>query len=162
MSAARLALLALLCLGCEEGGLSPGEAAELVAPHVEHFETFDRWSRRAVQADPAFRSTESLEETVFAPIRREQPVLAVWIARRSPDRRLVFGHLDQPPKNLEWVNVREGSLGDLEVTTTKVPDPRRRFREGEGIAAVLIRRERPGTDGAQVSVTVAYELPDGG
>ena len=149
-------------LGCEDGGLSPAEAAELSEPHLDHFEGFDRWSRRAVQADPAFRSVESLEETVFAPVRREDDVLAVWIARRSPDRRLVFGHLDEPPKNLEWVNLRDDALGSLEITTTKVPDPRSRFREGEGIRAVLVRRQRPGSDGAQVSVTVAYLLSDDG
>ena len=130
-------LAALAVMGCEDQGLSPAEAAELVDPHLSHFETFDRWARRAVQADPAFRSAESLEETVFAPVRREDPVL-------------------------EWVNLRDDALGVLEVTTTKVPDPRARFREGEGIRAVLVRRERPGSDGARVSVTVAYRLADDG
>lgn len=115
-----------------------------------------------MQADPAFRSRESLEETVFAPVRREESVLAVWIARRSPDRRLAFGHLEGPPKSLQWVNIRNEALGDLEVTTAKVPDPRQRSRGAEALRAVLVRRQRPGSDGATVSVTLAYRLRDDG
>lgn len=151
-----LALLA--ACGCSEDGLSASRASELVAPHLDHFARFDRWARRALQADPAFRSRESIEETVFAPVRREEPVMAIWITRRSPDRRLVFGHLEALPKRLEWVRVRDGAIGDIDVTTAKVPDPRRRFREGEGERAVLMRRSRAGSDGAEVAVTVAYRV----
>ncbi len=142
--------------GCSDGGLSPSRATELARPHLEHFAGFDRWARRALEGDPAFRSRESLEETLFAPVRREGRVSAVWITRRSPDRQLVFGHLDALPKGLTWVRVRHEPLGELEVTTSKVPDPRRRFREGEADRSVIVRRSRPGADGAAVVVTVAY------
>jgi hypothetical protein len=143
---------------CSGGGLSPSEALALASPHFDHFAGFDRWTRRALAADPAFRSSSALEETLFAPVRREAPVVGVWIARENPERRLAFGHLDAPPKGAEWVRVRDEALGELEVTTAKIPDPRRRFREGEGDRAVLVRRTRPGSDGATVIVTVAYRV----
>lgn len=159
----RLLIVALLVGSCDGGsGLAPREALDLVHPHVEHFDGFERWARRALAADPAFRSTETLEETVFAPVRREERVVAVWIERESPERRLAFGHIDAPPKRAEWVRVREDTLGDIEVTTAKIPDPRRRFREGEGDRSVLVRRTGPGTDGVTVTVTVAYRIDETG
>lgn len=133
---------------------------QLAQPHLEHFATFDRWARRALAADPAFRSRESLEETVFAPVRREEPVTAVWIEREAPDRRLVFGHLDAPPKDLRWVRVRHEALGELDISSAKVPDPRRRRTSGEGERSVVVRRSRPGSDGASVVVTVAYRVEE--
>ena len=159
----RLLIVALLLASCDGGSaLAPREALELVSPHVEHFDGFERWARRALAADPAFRSPETLEETVFAPIRREEPVVAVWIERESPERRLVYGHIDAPPKRAEWVRVRDETLGSIDVTTAKIPDPRRRFREGEGDRSVLVRRTGRGTDGATVTVTVAYRVDQSG
>lgn len=151
---------ALVTGGCGDEGLSPAEAVQLAEPHLEHFASFDRWARRALAADPAFRSRDSLEETVFAPVRREEPVTAVWIERESPDRRLVFGHLDAPPKDLRWVEVRHDALGALDVSTAKVPDPRRRWAAGEGARSVVVRRSRPGSDRASVVVTVAYRVEE--
>ena len=159
----RLLIVTLLVASCDGGGgLSPREALDFARPHVEHFEGFERWARRALAADPAFRSTEALEETVFAPVLREEPVVAVWIERESPERRLVYGHLDAPPKRAEWVRVRDDTLGEIDVTTAKIPDPRRRFREGEGDRSVLVRRTGRGSDGATVTVTVAYRIDQSG
>ena len=156
------AALALLVAGCGRGGLGPSEALELASPHAEHFSGFERWARRALAADPAFRSEATLEETLFAPVRREETVLAVWIDRENPETHLVFGHLEEPPKHIRWARVRHEELGEIEVTTTKVPDPRRRRREGEAEGAVLVRRTGPGADGASVVVTVAYRVDGDG
>lgn len=149
--------LLLLSGACDDGGLAPADALALAAPHTEDFESFDRWARRAVEADPAFRSRASLEETVFAPIRREDGVYAVWIEREgSDDRPLSFGHYDRPPKEVTWTRVRHDGLGELSIADFKLKDPRRRMDDStHGEPCLFIRRARR-TGPHLVLVTIAY------
>jgi len=151
----------MLAAGCSDPGLSPIEAAELAEPHLDHFETFERWARRAVSADPAFRSRDSLEETVFAPVRNTEGIAGIWIERQAVHARaLSFGALGQPPKGVAWVRVRNPSRGDIDVSTAKVPSAARTRRSGDAAPCVLLRRARPGPDGAEVRLTIAYLRPE--
>jgi len=89
----------------------------------------------------------------------------VWVSRAGGSvRPLSFGHREQPPGGIRWVRIRDARLGPLEVTTAKVPDPRRRLAEHPtGETCVLLRRTAAGADGGRVTVTVAYreESPEG-
>jgi len=153
-------LLALTLLfsisACGQSSFDAGEATDLAAPHLEHFAGFDRWARRAIVADPAIRDRAALTESVFAPIRREEIVQGAWIAREGETRPLAFGHLEMPP-GLSYRTVRDTSLGEIGVSTDKVPDPRTRFDEDAARRrAVFVTRARTGDDGIEVTVTVAY------
>ncbi len=125
----------------------------MLAPVRDRFERFDRWSRRAVAADPAFGSRAELEETLFAPLRRQEDVRAAWIERDGAARSLRYGVSEAPPTEVEWVRVHDATLGDVEVTAAKLPNESGQGAEGE--TCVLVRRVRPGSDGVDVSVTLA-------
>jgi hypothetical protein len=148
----------LASAGCGESGLDPAAATRLSRSHIEHFEGFDLWARRAVEGDPTFRDRRVLEERLFAPIRREEEVFAVWVSRAGGSvRPLSFGHEPEPPAGVTWIRIRDARLGPLEVTTVKVPDPRRRLGEHPtGETCVLLRRTAQGSDGREIAVTVAY------
>jgi hypothetical protein len=119
----------------------------------DRFERFDRWARRAVAADPAFGSRAELEETLFAPLRREDDVHGAWIARGNA-RTLVYGPREAPPSEAIWVRVRDGTLGEVDVTAAKLP-PLEGEAEGHADRCTLVRRVQPGSDGVDVSVVLA-------
>jgi hypothetical protein len=109
-----------------------------------------------VIADPAIRDREALRESVFAPIRREEHVQGAWIAREGDEPPVHFGHLETPPE-LTFRAVTVSGLGEIGVSTDKLPDPRARL--GEDTAqrrSVFLTRTRPGDDDIDVTVTVAY------
>jgi hypothetical protein len=131
----------------------------LLAPVHERFERFDRWSRRAVAADPAFGSRASLEETLFAPLRREDDVCGAWIERAGTRPALAYGPLDAPPGEALWVRVRDEALGEVEVTAVKIR-PEGSADDAAGDRCVLVRRVRPGSDGVDVSVALGVRASE--
>jgi hypothetical protein len=150
-----VAAVAITAVACDEPDFDAAEASRIAEPRLEHFGDFDRWARRALIADPAIRDRAALEESVLAPIRRQDEVQGVWIVREG-SRPLAFGHLEEPP-DVEFRTVRAERLGEIGVATHKLPDPRTRSADqAEKRATVLLRRTRPGDDGIEVTVTVAY------
>ncbi len=143
--------------------MSAEQASELATPYLDRFEAFDSWARRAIAAHPAFRSDDALEETVFAPLRREDDVLASWIARDEAIA-LFYGESDAAPAAGAWTGLRTDRLGPIEVTAAKLVPPggARNGRDAE--RAVVIRRTVTGADGARVTVTlaIAIDRPDDG
>jgi len=141
---------------CDSPGFDAAAATELAGPHLSHFTTFDTWARRALVADPAIRNRAALEETLFAPIRREQQVLGAWVDGGLAGPPMAFGHLPAPP-GLLYRTVRDEALGEIAVATEKVPDPRVPFaEEAARPRAVIIRMTRENAEGIEVTVTVAY------
>lgn len=74
-------------------------------PHLREFETFDAWAWRSLDADLALRDERALEETVFAPIRREPHIVAAWVERAGADPRRV-GLRTEAPLTFDWVELR--------------------------------------------------------
>lgn len=152
-----LVIVAAVALGgCRSRSFDAATATELARPHLQHFATFDSWARRTLVADPAIRNRAALEETLFAPIRREEPVLGAWVERDGAGDTFAFGHLPGVP-DLAYRVVRDRALGEILVATEKVPDPRAPFVLG-GLQpqAVVLRMTREHDDGLEVTVTVAY------
>lgn len=152
-----IAVALALAAGCGGDRMSPEQATELATPHLGRFETFDAWARRAVAAHPAFHNDAALEETVFAPLRREDDVLASWIAK--DDRvELAYGESEAPPTGGAWTDLRTERLGPIEVTAAKLVPPggARAGREAE--RAIVLRRTVASPDGARVTVILAIAL----
>ncbi|MEM9193376.1 MAG: hypothetical protein AAGF12_29645 [Myxococcota bacterium] len=157
--------LVLALLGCDSPTthLTADLALDLAGPHQSEYAEFERWARRAVDADPAFVSRAQLEETVFAPILRENSIYGAWVARDGASMRpLHFGHENEVPKELSWVRVRAD--GDrFDIATGKLADPRQRLRDDSPREpCVFIRRTDRTSDGAELTVTVAFVETAGG
>ncbi len=156
---ATLVLAGLLLGGCGRSGLPPREAAAIVEPHLDHLEAYERWSRRIVSARVAFSHRSALEEALFAPVRRTDPVWGVWVFRSDhgpPD--LHWGHRTDPPKALSWTAVQHERLGELEISAATLADPRRSRFRAEEERCVLVRRRL--TERPLVFLVVAYRIGD--
>lgn len=159
-----LAAAAVLCLGtlgCDGAtrGLSPGAATSLLATRAGHFTEFDRWARRAMVADSARRDRRGLEETIFAPIRRDSEVVSARVERQGLAAIALSRHADwAPPPSLRFSVVRDERLGEVEVARGMMPDPRR--RDAPELKVLVLRRTRRAQE-AEVVVTLAYVIDDG-
>lgn len=150
--------LALLLAACGEPTEDNSRALrERAEAHFREFEEFDAWARRNLDADLALRDARALEETVFAPIRRERHVVAAWVAREGADPREVGLRTDSA-LDFDWVELRGvPMLSRLEVAEAALSDPR--VRRGEPVATlVLSRRAASARGGGDVRVSVAYAL----
>jgi hypothetical protein len=153
------AVLALLGLACGE----PAEDSSRVLrsraePHLREFETFDAWARRSLDADLALRDERALEETVFAPIRREPHIVAAWVERAGADPRRV-GLRTEAPLTFDWVELRGvPMLARLEAADAELPDAR--SPQGPPVRVLVLSREADSArGGGDVRVTVAFEAP---
>ena len=155
MRSVHQAALALALGACSAEGLSANRAVRMADDHLEHFTWFEGWSERVVAADPAFRSRERLEETLFAPLRREDPVWGAWLGwGRGVQAR--WGRLEHPPKSLRWTRIRVPEVGEVEVTCAKIPDPRA-SRPVNGPVAPCILLRRPSSERrTTLGLTLAY------
>src|SRR5512139_739500 len=79
-----------LCLAWSVVGCGPEDPdtralAAAAEVHLEEFARFDAWARRAFTADTEIRDPARFEETLFAPIRSAEGVVAVWARREGVD-----------------------------------------------------------------------------
>lgn len=86
----------------------------MATPHLDHFASFQRWSRRALSADVHLRHPGELEETLFAPIRRDREVAGAWVVRGGGDRILSLSAPAAPP-SVDWLRLRHERLGEVRV-----------------------------------------------
>ncbi|MCA9535694.1 MAG: hypothetical protein KC593_18535 [Myxococcales bacterium] len=152
-----LVLLGALALtGCGEPAQDSSSALRARAePYFREFEEFDAWARRNFDADLALRDARALEETVFAPIRRERHILAAWVEREGADPRQV-GLRTETALTFDWVELRGvPMLSRLSVAEASLADPRTP-RAPPRDAVVLSRRASSARGGGDVRVTVAY------
>ena len=158
-AARRLALVAgaVLAVGC--GGEADAAALRQRAePLLADFERFDRWARRTLAADLALRDPVALEEALFAPIRRDDAIVAAWVERVGPDARAAGFRLESPPE-VDLVRLRSvPMLSGLDAGVAAIPDPRGRRRDGpEPIDVVVLKRTAPsGRGSGSVQVTVVF------
>jgi hypothetical protein len=142
---------------CGTSALSPREAAELAEPHLAAFDEYDRWARRTMLAGEVLREDRSLDEALFAPVRRESAVQAVWVRRIGAGATArYFGALEKVPSEVRWVEVRVPRHGALRVAVAKVPDPRASEGDRRTHLCVLVQRNEVGGGGATIDVIVAY------
>ncbi len=157
--------IAIALSGCSHAPSSPdpSEAIRLAEPHAAAYQEFEVWARRTVVADPELGSRASLEETLFAPVRRKPAIVALWVVRKSATGREVRFSLpakSMPPPSVRWVHVRAASLGPhMRVGLGDVPD---RHGHGGVVRSVLLARTEPGPSGDGVTVIVAFRLADEG
>ena len=150
-------VLAVLGLGCG----TPAEDSSRVLraraePRLREFEAFDAWARRTLDADLALRDVRALEETVFAPIRREPHVVAAWVEREGADPRRV-GLRTEVALDLDWVELRGvPMLPRLQVADAELADGRTHGAAPVGVL-VLSRQADSARGGGDVRVTVAFE-----
>jgi hypothetical protein len=130
-------------------------------PHLREFEEFDAWARRNFDADLALRDERALEETVFAPIRRDRHVVAAWVEREGADPRQV-GLRTETALRFDWVELRGvPMLTRLQAAPARLSDPRRRGADALA-TLVLSRRVASARGGGEVRVTVAYAPEESG
>jgi hypothetical protein len=162
MLLARPVLLALgICAaagGCRQEADRIARAAASARPHLESFERFERWTRRAAVADGASRGRGALDELVFAPLRHAPRLIAAWV-RVEGERPLLLAlpARAELPASARWVPLRDPALGALQVASLD--------RCSIGAAAgsadappacVLISRAEDGSDLRTVTVTMAF------
>jgi hypothetical protein len=144
--------LILALSACGERGPTPGEIADAAAPHLEEFEEFDSWARRASLGDPAFRSERAFLEAAFSPIRGNNNVINAWIAREGLSARTVsLRNNAEAPLALRWLPYTSASLHDVKVALGS-------FAGAGGLVrdAVVVSRTAGIDDGSTVRVIVAY------
>jgi hypothetical protein len=122
--------------------------------HLSEFEVFDAWARRAIEADPAFADRAALEETVFAPIVRDDAVLGAALDRDGVSM-VRFGE-DVSSIAKQWMPLPLDDAVGLEITTAKLADPRAARDAAERIPCIVLRRTAPLSNRVDLSVTVAY------
>ena len=134
------------------------EARVRLEANLREFETFDAWARRSLDADLALRDERALEETVFAPIRREPHIVAAWVERAGADPRRV-GLRTEAPLTFDWVELRGvPMLALLEAADAELPDAR--SPQGPPVRVLVLSREADSArGGGDVRVTVAFEAP---
>lgn len=146
-------VLALAMPGCEDDArLEEAEAARRVAEHGQRFAALDRWARRLFAAEQVPRGRAALEETLFAPVRRQAELVAAWVKR--PEREpLYLGVLDAPPEDASYRTVRHERLGELRVARVELPD--RLGDTPDRIPCTLIVREQD-----DLTTAAAYREPE--
>jgi len=150
-------VLALLGLACGQPAEDSSRVLRARAePHLREFEAFDAWARRSLDADLALRDERALEETVFAPIRREPHVVAAWVEREGADPRQV-GLRTAVALDFDWVELRGvPMLARLEAAAAELPDGR--GHEAPPVRVLLLSRQADSArGGGDVRVTVAFE-----
>jgi hypothetical protein len=163
MLLARPVLLAIgICAaagGCRPEADRIARAAAGARPHLESFERFERWARRAAVADGASRGRGALGELVFAPLRHAPQLIGAWV-RLEGDRPLLLALPAgaELPASARWVPLRDPGVGALQVASLD--------RCSIGVAAgdaqtppacVLISRAGDGADDLRaVNVTMAF------
>lgn len=143
--------------GCDGGRVEPGRAAELLEPHRDSFASYDRWARRTLSAYAAMRDGDAVEETLFAPVRRQRQLLAVWVRRGDGSVRALRDPREMPEVN--WAEVRDPQLGPIRVAITEVDDPY--DREPRPVTSLVVSRTRQPKGEPEVQVAAAYRAhPD--
>lgn len=152
-------VVASLGLACGEPTEDSSRALRARAePRLREFEAFDAWARRTLDADLALRDVRALEETVFAPIRRESHVVAAWVEREGADPRQV-GLRTEVALDFEWVELRGVPLlPRLQAADAELADGRTHGAPPVGVL-VLSRQADSARGGGDVRVTVAFEDP---
>ena len=141
--------------GCGAEEPDPARLASAAEAHLEEFARFDAWARRAFAADTEIRDPGRFEETLFAPIRGNEGVVAVWARREGVDARaFAMGGIEELPPGVRWVPIRSGDLDGLRLGTARLT-PRGRVGAPEAEVLLLARR-RPSGPAAEIEVVVAY------
>jgi hypothetical protein len=142
--------------GCRPGVDGVARAAEGAQPHLESFQRFERWARRAVAVDGASRGKSALGELVFAPIRHAPALIGAWV-RLEGDRPFVLAlpASAQLPAVERWVALRDAEVGALRVASVE------RCSLGGGASepparCVLISRAERGAGQQSLTVTMAF------
>lgn len=155
--------LAIACLlsACDDGGpndaLATARAA--MAPYESRFASFESWVRRAYSVADPTSSERSLGETLFAPLRNDGGVLAVWIQAgpRAP-RTLALPSATELPDMSDWTTVRDSALGWLRVARfdpCPVETPRGWRKEREP-GCVIMSRDFRGEANPEPRITMAF------
>lgn len=112
--------IALLLLpGCSEWKAADAKVQRLAAaaaPYVSAFVRFEQWAQRAHGGvfDP--REHAVIGETMFAPIRHEQGILAALVVRQQRrELRWVLPKEASFPHPVEWTRVRQSPHGSFDV-----------------------------------------------
>ncbi|MCA9610141.1 MAG: hypothetical protein KC619_31305 [Myxococcales bacterium] len=160
MLALRSSALCLLLAGvtCALAGCDtrPSEAGRLrtdIEPFLDEHARFDAWARRLDLAESAFRSREALVEAAFAPLRERPRVVAAWLIREGPgatELRYPPGGPSLPDDGWVRVVLPDHPLDEVQAQRCSL------HVGDEDRPLVLVRRTRPATGGAMLSVTTAY------
>ncbi|MEM7446712.1 MAG: hypothetical protein AAF355_00555 [Myxococcota bacterium] len=157
-----LALLAPLLSGvatCDrEESRQLADVTESAKAYVSHFYWFERWARRSVAAAPARLNRDSVLETLFAPVRRDDTPLAIWVQQGTHvgDHLFFRTKKPMPPQSVAWLMLRERFAG-LRVASALVPDGRV-SRRPPNVEAILLSRSQPSRDSVELTVTIAYPV----
>jgi len=148
----------LLCAlaACQAPQTDVADAAQRLRAHEGEFAEFCRWVRRAHHGRPAGRDRDALAETVFAPVRHTQQVLAAWLVPTEDEHRLAMPTGAELPA-AAWVAVRSRRLGITHVASfasCPLDVPRWWRRDVDGPCVLLANDIE--VDGDAVRVIIAY------
>jgi hypothetical protein len=155
-------VFAVFICGCGRSDIT--RVTESAAPHLPLFEEFDRWARR-ICADGEFldRGTETFNEAVFAPLRRDDSVLNAWVVLGGPsDAARTFSLRAQTsvPKRIAWTPVRHRRLGEISISLAS-PCPVSPQIGPPANQCVLTSRQAR-SNRRSLEVTVAFRSNDSG
>lgn len=143
-----------------ERGQKAGElstAIDAARPYAAQFSRFESWANRATSVvDPARRS-RALSETLFAPLRNDQGVLAAWVAVSASDEVMSLPPSVDQPDTKAWTRARDLTLGWVRVASFQrcpITTPRG-FRQAKDPACVIISRDGDDNSGTP-RLTMAF------
>lgn len=152
-------MLTLNSCGRHEDADRLAVAIDYVRPHASRFANFENWAKRAYSVADRTASDRALSETLFAPVRRDDAVLATWIRiSAGAQRQISLPPALQFPDTRGWTDVRAAALGWVSVARfLRCPiEPLQAQRAAEQPECVVITRTTRSVATSPVQVTMAF------
>lgn len=148
---------------CDRHDDRDGLAAAMakVGPHAPRFLNFEQWVTRACSVADPRADERRLAETLFAPVRNDHGVLAVWVRMNAKAPGVIaFPPTSPLPDAPRWTDVRSPTLGWMRVASFEhcpLEGPHTRH-EGESPPCVLVSRPDNELTDQQPRVTMAFSV----
>jgi hypothetical protein len=146
-------------LACDSQPDAVARAEQRARPHLPLFGLFDRWARRVGQSEEVVQDKNALAETMFAKVRNQRSVLAVWVQIEGDRARLLaWPSATALPSLGGWISLEDPTLGALRVATAQ-PCPVVITRSRSTVSAgrcELISRKRAAPPPRATTVTMAF------
>lgn len=150
-----LTSLVLVCCGDD---WSAAEASRLATPHMGSFNKLDAWVRRTAASDPGFRTHAALEETMFAPLRSEETIVAAWVIWEESGETASLNESIVLPTNLSWMSLRDDEHGAVRVARSRLQSSAPSAQPSNATDCVIIAKSARVAANRTLRVAAAYPV----